>query len=509
MNTYFKNLFAKDFLASLVVFLVALPLCMGIALASGVPIVYGLFSGIIGGLVIGAVTGSPLQVSGPAAGLAVVVYNIVETEGLAALGIITLMAGIFQVVFAFLKTGPLFRAISPSVVKGMLAGIGVLIFASQFHVMVDDNPNSSAFQNLITIPAAIMKVFDPNLSVAHMHAGVIGLITISMIVGWNFFKTKVKNPVPGPLVGVIAASICVLTFGMDIKLVDLPNDMAGQLTQNLFWNNLGIFKLSYVGSALMMAFIATTETLLCVTAADQMKTGHKSNYNKELFAQGLGNFAAGVIGSLPITGVIVRTSANIEAGGETKGSTIMHGLWLTVMVFMFPFVLAYIPKAGLAAILVYTGWKLMDYKAIKKFNEYGKSETAIYLITIAGVVFINLLAGVAIGFALSLIRLLWKTHHGYVEKVENDDETKYIFEGAFSFVNLPKVANLLEGRGDCCKKVILDFRHAKYVDQSIDDLIDNFKESAAKKNLKVEILMERRGSEPVSPGKTRTAEAAS
>ena len=163
MQSYFKNYFHKDLLSSLVVFLVALPLCMGIAMASGVPVIYGLLSGIIGGLVIGAFTGSPLQVSGPAAGLAVIVFDIVQTEGIEGLAIITLMAGLFQVLFAFFKAGPLFRAISPSVVKGMLAGIGVLIFASQFHVMVDDTPKGSAFENIITIPQAIFKVFDPTV----------------------------------------------------------------------------------------------------------------------------------------------------------------------------------------------------------------------------------------------------------------------------------------------------------------------------------------------------------
>lgn len=488
MNSYFKNFLAKDFLSSLVVFLVALPLCMGIALASGVPIVYGLFSGIIGGLIIGALTGSPLQVSGPAAGLAVVVYDIVQNHGLAALGLITAMAGIFQVIFAALRTGPLFRAISPSVVKGMLAGIGVLIFASQFHVMVDDNPKASAFQNIITIPQAIIKVFDTSLPIAHTEAGIIGLITIAVIVGWNFFKTKVKNPVPGPLVGVVVAAICVLTFGVDIKLVELPSDMAGKLTELLAWENLGLFKLSYVASALMMAFIATTETLLCVTAVDQMKTGHKSNYNKELFAQGVGNFCAGLIGSLPITGVIVRTSANVEAGGETKGATIMHGAWLAIMVFMFPFVLAYIPKAGLAAILVYTGYKLVDIKIIKKFNEYGKSETFIYLTTIAGVVFINLLAGVAIGFALSLVRLIWKTQHSEVREIkESEKVTRFVFVGNLSFVSLPKIAKKIETEGSNTK-VILDFTQASYIDHSIDELIDSFKKTAKGNNVEVEVL---------------------
>ena len=495
MNDYLKHTLHKDFLASLVVFLVALPLCMGIAMASGVPVVYGLISGIIGGLVIGVLTGSPLQVSGPAAGLAVIVYDIVQSEGLAALGIITLLAGVFQLIFAALKTGPLFRAISPSVVKGMLAGIGVLILASQFHVMVDDTPKSSAAENLATIPSAVLKVFDTSLGMGHTEAGIIGILTISLIVGWNFFKKKFSNPIPAPLLGIIAASLAVAISGVDVKLVEIPSNLEAVLAESLIWNKLDLFKPSYVFSALLMAFVATTETLLCVSAVDQLKPGHKSKYNKELFAQGAGNFVAGIFGALPLTGVIVRTAANVEAGGRTRGSTIMHGAWLAIVLFAFPLALSYIPKAGLAAILVYTGWKLVDIKAVRNFNKYGKSETFIYFATISGVVFINLLAGVALGFALSLARLVWKTHHGEVERVPEDDSVRFVFKGSFSFINLPKVATLLEGEerkiSKASRKVILDFRNAQYVDQAIDELIINFKKSSKKMDIEVEVWRER------------------
>jgi len=485
MQSYFKNYFHKDLLSSLVVFLVALPLCMGIAMASGVPVIYGLLSGIIGGLVIGAFTGSPLQVSGPAAGLAVIVFDIVQTEGIEGLAIITLMAGLFQVLFAFFKAGPLFRAISPSVVKGMLAGIGVLIFASQFHVMVDDTPKGSAFENIITIPQAIFKVFDPTVGgTAHMQAGFLGLITIGLIVGWNMFKQRVKNPVPGPLIAIVAASLIVWGANLEILLVELPGDLAGVIGDSMIWNRLDGFKISYIFSALMLAFVATTETLLCVTAVDQIKTGHKSDYNKELLAQGIGNSIAGVVGALPLTGVIVRTSANVEAGGETKGATIMHGAWLLIMLFMFPMVLAYIPKAGLAAILVFTGFKLMDFKSIKVFKQYGNGEVAIYLSTVAGVVFINLLAGVALGFALSLVRLLWKTHSGHIEADEVGGEHKLNFVGNFSFVNLPMVASELE-RERSAGSITLDFSEANYIDHAIEDLVKNFEKTASQKGLKI------------------------
>jgi MFS superfamily sulfate permease-like transporter len=487
-NTYNKNLFLKDLLSSTVVFLVALPLCMGIALASGVPPIVGLLSGIIGGVVIGMFTGSPLQVSGPAAGLAVIVYELVQSEGLAGLAMITLFAGLFQVLFSFLKAGPLFRAISPSVVKGMLAGIGVLIFSSQFHVMLDDTPKENGFMNIITIPSAIVKVFDVNLGINHVEAGMIGLLTIFTIIAWNYVRDDIwKNPVPAPLVAILGAGIITYAAGIDIKLVEMPNNLGATLSEGFMWNNFAGFKVAYIWEGMIVAFIATTETLLCVTATDKMKVGHKSDYNKELMAQGLGNALAGILGAIPITGVIVRSSANVDSGGETRGATIMHGFWLLAVLFIFPQLLGFIPKAALAAILVYIGYKLVDVKAIKEFAEYGKTESAIYLITIAGVVFINLLAGVIIGFALSILKLLWQVHSGDIEHTESEDESKFIFRGEFSFINLPRIAHVLESK-DLNKKIILDMSQVSYMDHAIEELIDGLKIKAEKANKVVEYI---------------------
>lgn len=487
MKPYSKELLLKDFLSSIVVFLVALPLCMGIAMASGVSPIVGLLSGIIGGLVVGAFTGSPLQVSGPAAGLVVVVYDIIQTYGLGGLALITAMAGIFQIVFFVLKTGPFFRAISPSVVKGMLTGIGVLIFSSQFHVMLDDSPKSGAWSNIISIPEAIVKIFDPSQSQVHMNAGIIGMATILLIIGWNFLSKKVKNPFPGPLVAIVLVSLIVVITGIDLKLVNVPTDLWQSLEAGFVWKHWTLFEPAMILSALMLAFIATTETLLSVNAVDQIKVGHRSNYNQELFAQGLGNTLAGIFGALPITGVIVRSSANVEAGGETRASTFMHGIWLLAVLSLFPVILSYIPTSALAAILVFTGYKLIDVKIIKTFNGYGKSETLIYLVTVAGVVFINLLAGVAIGFGLSILRLLWKTHRGHIEKFEEDNNVRLIFHGQFSFLNVPKVDALLMGNVHF-NQLTVDLTNAHYTDHAIDELLKNVKKVCEQNQVKMKII---------------------
>ncbi|MBD65542.1 MAG: SulP family inorganic anion transporter [Halobacteriovoraceae bacterium] len=440
---YSKNEFWHDFLASLVVFLVALPLCLGIALASGVPPIVGLMAGIIGGLVVGTFTGSPLQVSGPAAGLAVMVYEVVQVHGLEALGIVCLIAGLVQVAGYFLKLGNYFKAVSPAVVKGMLSGIGLLIFASQFHVMLDHAPKSSGTQNLITIPEAFIDIFGASFPIQHMQAATIGLITLIILVGWNFVKDKIKLPIPAPLIAIVSASLIANLSGLQINYIELPDNLlAGMNFIGL--DSFGSINLDLIIAGIGMALVATTETLLCVTAVDSIKPDHKSDYDQELLAQGLGNSLAGIIGAMPITGVIVRSSANLEFGGRTRGSTIMHGLWLVAFLFLFSELLGYIPTSALAAILVYTGYKLFDIKAFAKFSEFGKFEVFIYVATIASIVTINLLYGVIIGYALALVQLIYKLNHCEVNFTEEEGALRVDIQGSMTFLSLPKLSEEID-----------------------------------------------------------------
>lgn len=476
------GLFAKmfngrDLLASVVVFLVALPLCMGIALASGVPPALGLVTGIVGGLIIGSIAGSPLQVSGPAAGLAVLVWELVGTYGLAMLGVAVLAAGALQAIAGALRFGRWFRAVSPAVIQGMLAGIGVLIFASQFHVMVDDKPQGSGFTNLITIPGAIYKGIFPVDGSVHHIAAIIGIVTIVSLVGWNAIKPKKLSMIPGPLVAIVVAGIAAAIGGLTISYVDVPTDLSSALNvPSLDSFSLLVTDGGFIAATIALALIASAETLLCATAVDRLHDGVRTDYDKELFAQGIGNMVCGVVGALPATGVIVRSSANVEAGATSRASAIYHGVWLLALVGFAPFVLALIPTSALAAILVYIGYRLVNFQAMKDlWNNGGRSEFFIYAATVLTIVATDLLTGVVTGLVLSLLKLVATFTSLEVEtRIDGDAKRVDLFlEGAATFVRLPVLAESLEALPDK-HEVHLHIGGLAFVDHACHDVLENW-----------------------------------
>lgn len=480
-----KDNLGKDFLASFVVFLVALPLCMGIALASGVPPALGLLSGIIGGIVVGSLAGSPLQVSGPAAGLAVIVFEIVKTHGLKMLGPLVLIAGIIQVLAAVFKVGRWFRAVSPAVIRGMLAGIGVLIFASQFHVMVDDKPKDTSLENLLTIPSAIYKGIMPMDGSYHHLAAIVGISTILLLIGWNKFKPKALKAVPGALVGVVGAVIIAKAFNMPINPVKLPDNLfSGIALPSL--SSFTSLNADLLSSALALAVIASAESLLCATAVDKLHDGERTNYDKELFAQGVGNAVAGLIGALPITGVIVRSSANVEAGAKTRVSAIVHGFWLLGLVAFAPFVLQMIPTAALAAILVFTGWKLMNPMAIKELAKHGRSEVIIFVATVIAIVATNLLTGILIGIALAVVNKLWNLSSLKSHITAENNTVILDLNGVASFLTLPKLAEQLDLLPED-QAIIIDARGLSYFDPACVELVEDWAQQHEQRGHPVEI----------------------
>jgi MFS superfamily sulfate permease-like transporter len=474
-NTDAGNKYLKDFLASIVVFLVALPLCMGIAIASGVPPALGLITGIVGGLVVGAIAGSPLQVSGPAAGLTVLVWEMVQQHGLGRLGAIVLLAGVLQMLMGVFKMGQWFRAISPAVIQGMLAGIGVLIIASQVHVMVDDGPKGSGLQNLFSIPEAIYKGIFPLDGSSYHIAALVGLVTMLLIFAWSYVPKKLQL-VPAPLVAIVIVTLGAMLLQLPVKYVSVSSNLLAE-TQ---WPTLGtlgnLLSWSVIGSAVALCFIASAETLLCATAVDRMHQGERTKYNKELFAQGVGNSICGLFGALPMTGVIVRSTANVQAGGKTRLSAILHGAWILGLVALAPFILNKIPTTALAAILVYTGFKLLSPKAVRELKPYGWAEVSIYFATIIGIVTTNLLVGVLLGLGLALLKLLYTFSHlevrMHTEPATN--ETTVLLDGAATFVRLPKLAAALESI-PAGTKVRLDIDRLGYIDHACLDLLANWR----------------------------------
>jgi len=435
---------AREFMASIVVFLVALPLCMGIAIASGAPPALGLATGIIGGLVVGFIAGSPLQVSGPAAGMAVLVYELVTQSGLMMLGVVVLIAGAIQLIAGLLKWGQWFRAISPSVIHGMLAGIGVLILTSQIHVMVDDTPRGGGLANILAIPESIYKgIFPMDGSVHHM-AAAIGIVTIISIFAWDRFKPDVLKMIPAPLVAVVIGSVAAAALALPISKVDVPASLVDSLNIPVI-EAFSAITPAIILTGFIFAFVASAETLLCATAVDQMHSGVRTDYDKELRAQGIGNLMCGAIGALPMTGVIVRSTANVQAGAITRWSAILHGAWLLVTVAALPWLLNNIPTAVLAAILVYTGYKLINLAQIRKITQFGRWELAIYLVTLGGVVGIDLLSGVILGFLLATAKVVYVFSHLDIDvDTTDEDRLDLRMNGSATFFSIPKLAGALD-----------------------------------------------------------------
>ncbi len=472
---YFKQVFRKDFLSSIVVFLVALPLCMGIAIASGVPPALGIITGIVGGLIVGFIAGAPLQVSGPAAGLTVLVYDIIQTHGIQMLGLIVLLAGIVQAIAGILKLGQWFRAVNPAVIYGMLGGIGVLIFGSQFHVMLDRSPHDSGLANLIYIPSSLFKTFfdNGNESEAYFAAGMLGLGTLIFMAFWEYTKKNPLKFIPAPLIAVAGGTIVALALSLPVQKVTIPDSFASVISFPSAELFLNLFNPGVLASVFGLALIASAETLLCASALTKMRADAKVDYDKELFAQGVGNSVCGVLGALPMTGVIVRSSANIKAGGQTRVAAILHGVWLFIFVLMVPYLLRHIPMASLAAVLVFTGYKLVNPQAIRDLARYGKPAVIIYLVTLIGIVTTDLLTGVLLGVGASLLRLIFTFSVLTVKKQVNDQKKKVelSLSGAATVITLPKLAEAIETlpKG---YHAVLHFERLFYIDHACMDYLE-------------------------------------
>ena len=479
--------FARDFLASIVVFLVALPLCMGIAIASGASPVMGLTTGIIGGLVVGFIAGCPLQVSGPAAGLAVIVYELIQTHGIGMLGPIVLLAGAIQLVAGLCKVGQLFRAISPSVIYGMLAGIGVLIFAGQFHVMVDDKPKGSGLLNLMSIPEAIYKGLWPLDGSTHHLAAFLGVLTIAVLLAWNKFAPAKLKLIPGAVVAVVVATALAGIWKLPVQYIQIPDN----LWQAIQWSTpdklAGLWNTDLLLAAFALAFVASAESLLCATAVDQMHDGPRTNYDREMAAQGVGNLLCGALGGLPMTGVIVRSSANVSAGAATRLSAVLHGAWLLVLVAAVPFVLKLVPTSSLAALLVYTGYKLVNPANIRRLLKYDKLPVAVYAVTVVMIVVTNLLTGILVGLGLSLVKLLYAfSHMGIRLEQTRADRVDFHLYGSATFMRLPKLADALE-KLPTDPEIHVHFHDLDYIDHACLEALSNWEQQRVKKGGRVAI----------------------
>ncbi len=406
----YRASFKSDFMASLGVFIIAIPLSIGIALASGAPPSSGLIAAIIGGIVVGLFTGAPLVVSGPAAGLAALIFELVSKHGIAGLAFITFLAGIFQVIFGVFKWGKVFSYVPKAVLAGMLAAIGIIIASSQLHVLVGNPVPKSFLKGIVEFPAMFLASFGGESLVSPVL--ICGLIAIGVQLGWK--KLGIFKSMPAALPAVGIATLVSLFFDMPrVEITAIFSGMFGSVTtftSSLSFDNVVL----YAGPALVMAIIASAETLLTARAVDDIANNKdEADLNQELLAQGLGNATSGILGGLPLTGVIVRSGANVTFGGKTRMSTILHGVWVLVFVGIVPFVLEAIPLTALAAILIVTGFKLLNAAQVIQQSQVHASYGVMWVATCIGIITTKLLTGLLIGIAVATtIYLLGKVPYG-------------------------------------------------------------------------------------------------
>ena len=484
----FKHL-KKDFPASVIVFLIALPLAIGISIACNLSIYSGIVSGIIGGIVVGSLSGSSLQVSGPAAGLILVVIDIIQTQGVEKLFLIIFLAGLVQIVFGVLSLGNWFRAITPAIIQGMLAGIGVSIFLSQFHIMLDSKASGTFLSNISDLWSIIYNSVLPFDFSRHHMACFVGFLTIFIIIIWDTFAHKKLKAIPAALVAVVISSLCANLMHLDINYINIGQNFWSDFYVLNFQTALEGARWANVAVAvLVVTFIASAETLLTSNAIDKICNDSRTNYNKEIIAQGVGNSLCGVFGAMPITGVIVRSAANIDAGAKTRMSAILHGMWILVFVSLFPSLLNYIPISALASILVYTGYKLVDIKAAKYLLSVSRGEFAIYLITLFAILFTNLFEGIILGLCAALIKNVYKVMRVNLKVIENKEQNSVLIMlcGNITFLQLPKLMSIFEEIDDT-KEVSVCAAKLYFMDHAGVDFIQSWERNRQKTGAKTHI----------------------
>ncbi|MBS1747027.1 MAG: SulP family inorganic anion transporter [Bacteroidetes bacterium] len=500
MKNIFKNIGA-DISASVVVFLVALPLCLGIALGSGAPLFSGLIAGIVGGIVVGAISGSHVSVSGPAAGLtAIVAAGILKVPAFEAFLLSVLVAGIIQLVFGFIKAGSFGDYIPSNVIKGMLAAIGIILILKQIPHLIGydaDYEGDAAFvqNDLNNTYSGILAAFSKITPLAM----IIGIVCLAMQIFWDkvLVKTsKIFKLIPAPLVVVFAGVLINLLASngntlqlQKDQLVNLPSAANAQEFFSFF-----IFPdFSYLGNidtwltGVTIAIVASLETLLNIEASDELDFYKRvTPKDRELKAQGIGNMISGLIGGLPITSVIVRSSVNVNAGAKTKTSAFLHGVFLLGAVAVIPFVLNLIPLSALAAVLIYTGYKLARPSLFKEMYKRGMDQLAPFVVTIVAIIFTDLLVGILIGIVVGLFFVLrsnFKTSFFVVH-----DKSNYLFRlrKDVSFLNKPILKNKLETVPENAA-VLIDVSRTDFIDKDVTEVINDFCKHAHLKNIRVQI----------------------
>ncbi|THU38240.1 SulP family inorganic anion transporter [Niastella caeni] len=510
MKSLFRYL-RSDVSSGVVVFFVALPLCLGIALASGAPLFAGIIAGIVGGIVVGSLSGSALGVSGPAAGLAVIVFKSIEKLGTWEVFLLAvLIAGIIQFIMGLAKLGVIAYFFPSSVIKGMLTGIGLIIILKQvphalgYNKDYEGNVGFKQLNDENTISALPGAVSDL-LNLISPGALIITLVSLTILLFWEIVlikKHKIFKVLQGPLVAVTAGVFFNYLFSLGSGDLRLGSDQVVSLPVADgfvdFFNQFMLPDFSRIAdwevyvTGFTIAIVASLETLLCVEATDKLDPEKRiTSTNQELKAQGIGNIVSGFIGGLPITQVIVRSTANISFGARTKLSTIVHGILLLVCALLIPRILNMIPLATLACILIVVGCKLAKPSLFKEMYKLGWSQFIPFMVTVIGVVFTDLLQGIAIGMVVAIFYILRNNFRNPFYMIEYNHEKgreyNIILSEEVSFLNKGSILQMLN-HVPVNARVVIDGRNSRVIDHDVVEIINNFKTRADVKNIELEVI---------------------
>ena len=497
MNKIFKTA-GSDVPAAIVVFLIAIPLCLGIAVASGLPPFTGIIAGMVGGIVVGFISKSPLSVSGPAAGLtAIVAAAVVKLPAAEAFFLAVVIAGVFQIIMGIFKLGVIGDYVPNSVIKGMLAGIGIILILKQLPYLIgfktsyegDDTFIEASGENTFS---SLLNALN-HLTPIAVSIGLIGIAILILFERPFIKKRKIFNVLSGPLV-VVIVGVLINNFldGLDHKLTQAEAQLVNIPVASSAAEFISFFKFPQWSAitnpdvwvvAFTLALVATLETLLGIEAVDKLDTLKRvTPSNRELIAQGTGNIVTGLLGGLPVTSVIVRSSANQNAGAMSKASTILHGSFILLFVFFAPEVLNLIPLAALAAILVFTGYKLAKFTLFKDYYKMGWDQFMPFVITITAIVLTDLLKGVMIGMIAGVFYILRSNFRSSIFTIEDKGNYLIRLRKDISFFSKPKLKAALENL-PAGSNVIIDLTKAEFIDKDIIDTINDFLLHAKQKQI--------------------------
>lgn len=440
-----RRLTCVNICAALVLLCIALPLNVGVAIASGVPPEFGIMSGVIASLVSGIFSSSAYLISGPDAGIGVLVLEVIRKYGIQNLGAIVLTAGLIQIALGLSSSAKWFKALSPALINGMLAGMGLLIIFTQFHIMLDDTPKESGLMNMVLIPETVIKTFSAANGSAQFLAAVLSISAITIAVLWTRFAPGKLRSIPNVLVTIIAISSVAYWLKLPVNLVDFPTNLTQNLTPLTVSNFINCLnKPEILTAAFMLAFVCSAQSLITLTALDPQASRGNTKHDRELIAQGIGNAICGFLGILPIVGVLLRSVANKQNGATDNTPNILHGALMLAVIFLAPQLLKAIPSCVLSATLVLIGYRMVS-NIFGQIKGYERGELMIFALTTSAIIATNLFTGVLIGFVVAAAKAFFVLSNLdiHVQKSNDSGVVTLYLSGAATFVALPQLTEVL------------------------------------------------------------------